>query len=190
MDVDDIVRLDAFVNLKREDILRGSDVDKSDTFHSTAGSRLGKPDSKATCDRDYSSLHGPTLMKPGLQRGSRSPNLGAAEGAPDLAGGYPAGEQLAVRQVAHVAQTVEEVQRLAALAAQRRERSAHPREAGARRHHRDMGDSRIALECVEQESVLLVEEARLWQGRARGASGFEAAAAVTTAQWRATLGLM
>ena len=35
-----------------------------------------------------------------------------------------------------------------------------------------MGDSRIALECVEQESVVLVEEARLWQGRARGASGF------------------
>jgi len=53
-----------------------------------------------------------------------------------------------------------------------------------------MGDSRIALECVEQESVVLVEEARLWQGRARGASGFEAAAAVATAQWRATLGLM
>jgi len=52
-----------------------------------------------------------------------------------------------------------------------------------------MGDSRIALECVEQEAVLLVEEARLWQGRARGASGFEAAA-VATAQWRATLGLM
>eukprot|EP00964_Phaeocystis_antarctica_P075873 scaffold46884_cov63-Phaeocystis_antarctica.AAC.3 len=49
----------------------------------------------------------------------------------DLAGGRPAGEQPAVRQVARVPQPVVQVQRLAAPATQLGERGAHAREAGA-----------------------------------------------------------